>query len=165
MPPTNWRSFRRWPVGDIMTHLAAGPVAEIVETPIDVTALYERVSNPEIGAISLFLGVVRNSNVGRAVTGIDYDAYHPMALAELERVVREVQSGIEGAQIAAVHRVGSLKVGEVSVAIAAAHPRRAHAMEAARQVIELLKVRVPIWKLEHYVDGDRQWVDPSGAPR
>ena len=144
---------------------ALGPAAAIVDDPIDIAALHQRVADPGMGAVSLFLGVVRNSNVGRPVTGIDYEAYRPMAVAELERVVLEVQGAIAGSLIAAVHRVGTLGVGDVSIAIAAAHPRRAQAIEAARQVIELVKVRVPIWKLEHYVDGDREWVDPSGAPR
>jgi molybdopterin synthase catalytic subunit len=147
------------------SQLASGSIAAIVEEPIDVTALYQAVADPEMGAVSLFLGVVRNSNVGRPVTGIDYDAYRPMASSELERVVLEVQDAIPGSRIAAVHRVGTLGIGDVSIAIAAAHPHRAQAIEAARQVIELVKVRVPIWKLEHYVNGDREWVDPSGAPR
>jgi molybdopterin synthase catalytic subunit len=147
------------------SNVASGTYAAIVDEPIDIAALQLRVSDPGMGAISLFLGVVRNSNVGRPVTGIDYEAYRPMAVAELERVVLEVQDAIPGSHIAAVHRVGTLEVGDVSIGIAAAHPRRAQAIDAARQVIELVKVRVPIWKLEHYVDGDRQWVDPSGAPR
>ena len=144
---------------------ALGPAAAIVDDPIDIATLHQRVADPGMGAVSLFLGVVRNSNVGRPVTGIDYEAYRPMAVAELERVVLEVQGAIPGSLIAAVHRVGTLNVGDVSIAIAAAHPRRAQAIEAARQVIEVVMVRVPFWKLEHYVDGDREWVDPSGAPR
>ena len=115
---------------------ALGPAAAIVDDPIDIATLHQRVADPGMGAVSLFLGVVRNSNVGRPVTGIDYEAYRPMAVAELERVVLEVQGAIAGSLIAAVHRVGTLGVGDVSIAIAAAHPRRAQAIEAARQVIE-----------------------------
>lgn len=138
------------------------PVIGIVDDAIDINALYQSVADAGVGAVSLFLGTVRNSNEGRAVTGIEYEAYRPMAAAELERVTKEVEAAIPGAIISTVHRLGYLAVGEVSVAIAAGHERRAQAIEAARQVIELLKVRVPIWKLEHYVDGERSWVDPTG---
>lgn len=141
------------------------PIVAIVEEVIDIGALHASVSSAGVGAISLFVGTVRDHHDGRAVTGIDYDAYRPMAEAELARIVQDVQEEIPGVVIGVVHRLGTLTVGDASVAIAAAHAHRAPAMDASRRVIELLKQRVPIWKLEHYVDGRREWVDPSGAPR
>ena len=141
------------------------PLVGIVDEAVDVAALYAGVSKAGVGAISVFLGTVRDTNAGKPVSGIDYEAYRPMAEAELNRIVREVEAALPGTRIAAVHRLGTLGIGDISVAIAAAHARRKQAMEAAQRVIELIKARVPVWKLEHYVDGTREWVDPSGAPR
>ena len=135
-------------------------VAVVTET-IDVPHLIARVSHAGVGAISTFLGTVREHNDGRAVTGIDYEAYEPMAGLELMAIAQETCAATPGLQVAIEHRIGTLRVGEVSVAIAASHARRAPAMAATQQVIEMLKKRVPIWKREHYVDGDRRWVDPT----
>ncbi len=145
---------------DPITHGGVQHVA-IVGSVIDVTALTARVEHPGVGALSLFLGTVRDHHDGRAVTGIDYEAYHPMAERELATIADETCRAFPGLRLAVEHRVGLLVVGDVSVAIAAAHARRAPAMEAAQQVIETLKQRVPIWKREHYVDGERRWVDPT----
>ena len=133
----------------------------IVESPIDTAALSRMVEHAGIGAISTFVGTVRSHNDGRDVTGIDYEAYHAMAERELELIAREACDAAPGLRLAVVHRVGALLVGEASVAIAAAHARRGPAMAAAQRVIEQLKKRVPIWKREHYADGERQWVDPT----
>lgn len=137
--------------------------AAIVDDPIDVGKLITLAQSPAIGALSVFLGTVRDVNDGRDVTGIDYEAYRPMAERELAAVAREVCDATPMLRVSIEHRVGTLHVGDVSVAIVAAHPRRAAACDAARQIIEALKVRVPIWKREHYVDGDRAWVDPTGT--
>ena len=133
----------------------------IVEMPIDVQRLTSHVEHAGVGAVSIFLGTVRNFNDGRDVTGIDYEAYQPMAERELRSIARETCDESPGLRLAIEHRVGALRVGDVSVAIAASHARRAPALAAARRVIEALKTRVPIWKREHYVDGDRRWVDPT----
>ena len=102
------------------------------------------------------------------MTGIAYTAYAPMAERELARIVAEAadQFGTaEGApRIIVEHRVGTLAVGEPSVAVAVGHARRAPAMAAMRYVVEELKHRVPIWKREHYADGTREWVDPTRSP-
>jgi len=133
----------------------------VVSTPIDALALMARVQHAGIGAVSLFLGTVRDLNDGRGVTGMEYEAYEPMAEAELRAVAQAACNGSAELVIALEHRVGQLDVGEVSVAIACAHPHRAPAMDAARLVIDALKQRVPIWKREHYVDGERSWIDPT----
>ena len=135
-------------------------VAVVVDT-IDVASLIAHVSHDGVGAISTFLGTVREHNDGRAVTGIDYEAYEPMASLELTAIARETCAATPGLQVAVEHRIGTLVVGEVSVAIAASHARRAPAMAATQRMIEALKQRVPIWKREHYVDGERAWVDPT----
>jgi len=134
---------------------------EIVDAVIEVAPLLASVEHPATGAVSLFLGLVRNHHDGRSVTGIDYEAYQPMAERELAAIAREACQEYPGLRLSVVHRVGRLMVGETSVAIAAAHARRAPSMAAAQRVIEVLKQRVPIWKREHYVDGERRWVDPT----
>jgi molybdopterin synthase catalytic subunit len=135
--------------------------ARVVAGPIDVGALMARVADAACGATAVFVGTVRGENDGRAVSGIDYSAYEAMAVKEIERIVAEAVARFDAPRIAVEHRVGYLELGEASVAIAAAHPRRTPALDALRYVIEELKKRVPVWKREHYVDGTREWIDPT----
>lgn len=135
--------------------------SDLIDQPIDPAALLAEVSTPEAGAVTLFVGTVRNTNEGRAVTGIDYTAYDAMARRELAKIVTETAERFGTPHVVIEHRIGYLALGEASVAIAVAHPRRAPAMDASRFAIEEIKRRVPIWKREHYVDGTREWVDPT----
>lgn len=128
---------------------------------IDPAALAAAVQTAECGAVSLFIGVVRNRNGGRPVTGIEYTAYEAMALAEMRRIVSELEREEPGVRVAVQHRIGQLSIGEASVVIAAAHAHRAPAIAAASRTLEELKRRVPIWKCEHYADGTREWVHAS----
>jgi molybdopterin synthase catalytic subunit len=137
-------------------------LVSLVRAPIDPMAMVRVVSSPANGAVLLFLGAVRQVNDGRGVTGIDYSAYEAMAQRELETIVAEASARFDGADVAVQHRLGELGVEDVSVAIAVGHARRAAAYDVSRFVIEELKRRVPIWKREHYVDGTREWVDPTG---
>jgi len=130
----------------------------IVEGPIDIARMVERVSKSANGATVLFLGTVREVNDGRGVTGIEYTAYRSMAERELAAIVEEAAVLADSNDVAVEHRLGELAVGDFSVAVAVAHPHRARAFEGARYVIEELKERVPIWKREQYVDGTREWV-------
>ena len=109
------------------------------------------------------MGTVRRVHDGRAVTGIDYQAYVPMAARELTTIAHEAARQFGACGIAIAHRIGYLALGETSVVIAASHAQRGPAFEAARYAIEQVKRRVPIWKREHYVDGTREWVDPTRA--
>ena len=138
-----------------MNHVA------LVTEPIDVAALLARVSSPTVGAVASFFGTVRNVNENRAVTGIEYSAYEEMAKREMHAIVAEVAGKFDSVAltIAIEHRLGELSLGDISVAIAVSHARRAPALDACRYVIEELKKRVPIWKREHYADGTRAWVD------
>ena len=131
----------------------------LVDRPIDATALLTAVSRHANGATVLFLGTVREVNEGRAVTGLAYSAYRSMAERELELIVRETASRFGTEDIAVEHRLGELTLGDCSVAVAVAHARRSQAFDAARYIVEELKRRLPIWKLEHYADGSREWVN------
>jgi len=135
--------------------------AVLVERPIDPAALLAEVSDVANGAAVLFVGTVRDVNEGRPVTGIDYSAYAAMAARELAAIAREASERFATMHVVVEHRLGTLGLGEASVAIAVAHPRRAPAYDASRYVIEELKKRVPIWKREHYADGTREWVGQS----
>jgi molybdopterin synthase catalytic subunit len=137
-------------------------LASLVRAPIDPITIIRRVSNRGNGAVLVFLGAVRQVNDGRDVTGIDYAAYEAMAQRELETIVAEASAKFGTEDIAVQHRLGELGVEEVSVAIAVGHAHRDAAYSASRFVIEELKRRVPIWKREHYTDGTREWVDPTG---
>jgi len=135
----------------------------LVAGPIEVGGLLAEVSSVSSGATTLFLGTVRAVNEGRAVEGIDYSAYEGMARRELETIAREAVERFGTPHVVVVHRLGFLALGEASIAIVVSHARRSPAMDAARYVIEEVKKRVPIWKREHYVDGTREWVDPTRA--
>lgn len=137
--------------------------AEIVTRAIDVTALVTEVASDGNGATSLFLGTVRDVNDGRAVSGMEYTAYDAMASRELSKIAGETAARFDGVTLVIEHRVGTLALGDVSVAIAASHPHRQPALDATRFAIEELKRRVPVWKREHYADGTREWVDPSAT--
>lgn len=136
----------------------------LVRRPIDAAALLAEGQRSRNGASVLFVGTVREVNHGRPVSGMEYTAYEAMAQRELERIVDEAADRFGTEDVVVEHRLGSLDVGDVSVAIVAAHPHRARAFETARYVIEELKRRVPVWKLEHYVDGSREWIDPTQKP-
>ena len=133
----------------------------IVHRPLDPAALLREVGNVANGAAILFVGTVRDVNDGRGVTGMEYAAYAAMAARELRRIAEEAARAFGTEDIVVEHRLGRLELGEASVAIAVAHPRRAQAYDASRYLIEELKRRVPIWKREEYLDGTREWVNPS----
>ncbi len=138
--------------------------AAIVHEPIDPGAVLERVGEDRDGAVVLFLGVVRDHADGRAVSGVRYDAYEDMAIDVLTAIVGEAGDRFRTDRVAAVHRVGALRVGEVSVAIAVSSPHRAEAYEASRYVIEEIKRRLPVWKKERYVGGNEAWVEGAVPP-
>jgi molybdopterin synthase catalytic subunit len=133
----------------------------IVEAPIDVAALVSEMSHASAGVVASFIGTVREENLGRAVTGIEYAVYAGMAARELATIASEAAAEFAPLRVVVEHRVGTLRVGEASVAIVCAHAHRGPALDAVRYIIEELKRRVPVWKRELYVDGTREWVDPT----
>jgi molybdopterin synthase catalytic subunit len=109
------------------------------------------------GAVCFFLGNVRDANDGRDVVKLEYEAYAPMAVAEMKRIANELGTEIPGVRLAVLHRIGSLDVGETAVICAASAPHRDEAYRACRALIDRVKARVPIWKREHGPDG-AYWV-------
>jgi molybdopterin synthase catalytic subunit len=130
--------------------------------PLDLAALVARVEAPDRGAVTSFLGRVRDHHAGRKVTRLEYSAYGPMADAECARIVSEVEARWP-VRVALVHRIGALDIGEAAVAIAAAGAHRDETFAACRFVIEEVKRRVPIWKKEFYTDGTIEWVGAGGT--
>ena len=114
---------------------------------------------PDCGACDVFFGMVRSRNHGRDVTAVSYDAFVPLAKAELRRIAEEalLNSNTMGTVLIR-HRTGKLRVGELSVLIAAFTPHRAEAFQVCRDVSEELKKRAPIWKKEFYNDGETEWL-------
>jgi molybdopterin synthase catalytic subunit len=133
--------------------------AAIVSEPLDINRLTREATLDSCGAIAVFLGIVRATNDGRAVTGIEYSSYDAMAQREMTTILGEATErfGIEAGVIE--HRIGELGVGDASIAVVVAHAHRGRAMDALRYVIDETKKRAPVWKLEHYVDGTREWVN------
>jgi len=134
--------------------------ADVIE-PADVLA---RVGSEQDGASLLFLGVVRNHADERPVSGMRYDAYEEMATEVLRAIAEEAAQTLGTDRVAVVHRFGELAVGEVSVAVAVSSPHRAESYAASRYVIEEIKKRLPVWKKEHYTDGDSAWVEGQIPP-
>ena len=136
----------------------------ITDAPIEPAAVLSAVADVEHGAAVLFLGTVRRTNEGRIVSGMRYDAYVAMAEDVLRAIGEEAAARADSGGVALVHRIGELSLGEVSVAIAVSSPHRAQAFDAARYAIEEVKRRLPVWKMEHYVEGDGAWLDGEVPP-
>ena len=132
----------------------------LTDSAIDLAALLLEARSSD-GALCLFVGVVRDSNEGRATTSIRYEAYGPMAESEIGRIVEELAREHPEVRVTVRHRVGELAVGEASVAIAAVSPHRAEAFAVCRVAIDRIKTTVPIWKKEFHPDASSEWVDPT----
>ena len=129
----------------------------LTETAIDAAELVRRVLRPSDGAYVLFEGVVRNHHEGRAVESILYEAYRPMAEKEIGKIVNDCRERFPDVEIAVMHRLGHLRVGESSIAIVCSSPHRGESFAASRILIDRIKESVPIWKKERGPDGE-EWV-------
>jgi molybdopterin synthase catalytic subunit len=131
---------------------------------IDYHALTDSVRSPHCGAVVLFLGTVRDLTGEQVTVFLDYEAYGPMAEKKLAEIETEVRRRWPVGDVAMVHRLGRLDVGEVSVAVAVSCPHRGEAFDACRFAIDTLKELVPIWKKENAPDGTGEWVHQSAKP-
>lgn len=130
----------------------------IVRERIDQRAVEDRVRSETRGGVVTFLGIVRErADDGRLVSGLQYEAFDAMASSEFEAIVAEARERFGDVHVAAEHRVGELRVGEVAVAVCVAAAHRGEAFAACRYAIDELKRRAPIWKKELYVDGGGEW--------
>lgn len=138
--------------------------AAIVRERIDTRAVLETLQRPEDGAAIAFEGVVRNNTRGRRTLYLDYEAYEEMALRQMEELAAQALGKFQIRDVAIVHRLGRLEIGETSVLIVVASAHRGPAYEASRWLIDTLKQTVPIWKKEYFVDG-AVWADGEAFPQ
>lgn len=131
-------------------------LAQIVDTPIDERAVRDAVEGPDAGAVVMFHGVIRNHDGGESVTALDY-SHHPEAQEFLARIIA-AEYARTGVRVAAVHRVGSLAIGDAALVAAAASAHRREAFEAIEALVERIKHEVPIWKRQHFDAGSSEWV-------
>jgi MoaE-MoaD fusion protein len=139
------------------------PRAAIVREKIDSAAELEKIKQPEDGAAVVFEGVVRNHSRGRRTLFLEYEAYEVMARKQMESLAERALAQFQIRDVAMVHRLGRLEIGETSVLILVASAHRAAAFEACRWLIDTLKRTVPIWKKEHFEDG-AVWADGEPFP-
>jgi len=132
---------------------------EVTSAPIDPALLQAILRNPGAGGYCAFEGWVRNVNDGRTVERLEYEAYEPLVIAEGEKVLAEAMREFPFLEARCVHRTGLLEIGDLAVWVGVAAAHRDEAFKACRYIIDELKVRLPIWKKEHYVDGDSGWVN------
>lgn len=132
-------------------------LAQIRNEPLSVDEAVAAVADPAAGGICVFIGTVRDSDHGRPVTELDYEA-HPTVEQTLRQVAERVADKYPVCAVAAVHRIGALGVGDLAVVVAVAAPHRGEAFEAGRQLIDELKRDVPIWKHQVFADGGDEWV-------
>jgi len=135
----------------------------LTHTAIDHHALTEQVRRAGCGAVVTFLGTVRDLTDGKVTVALDYEAHPTMAEKKLAEIERDVRERWPVGEIALVHRLGRLEVGEISVAVAVSCPHRHQAFDACRHAIDRLKEIVPIWKQENWQDGSTEWVHPDKA--
>ena len=131
----------------------------LTEQAIDPAALREALFDPAAGAYCGFEGWIRNHNDGHQVLRLEYEAYEPLVISEGQAVIGEAQRKFPHLHAHCVHRVGLLEIGECAVWVGVSSAHRDEAFQACRYIIDQLKVRLPIWKKEHYVDGHSGWVN------
>ncbi|WP_166774893.1 molybdenum cofactor biosynthesis protein MoaE [Xanthomonas sp. CFBP 8151] len=131
------------------------------DVPLSVDSLRAALEHPHAGAFASFEGWVRNHNEGRSVAGLRYEAYAALAQAEGQRVLDEAMSRFAIVNAYCVHRVGELRIGDMAVWVGVSAAHRGAAFDACRFIIDEVKARVPIWKHEHYLDGDAGWLHPA----
>ena len=142
--------------------MAVRPATLITAAALDYEAVVRALDTTGIGAVAVFLGLVRDHNKGRKVLHLEYECYEALALRGLDLIVTEAREKWPTVRLAIHHRIGRMEIGEASVAIAAASPHRADAFAASRYAIERIKQIVPIWKHEYFEGGD-VWIEGATA--
>jgi len=126
---------------------------------IDCPSLQNELRDVRAGGFASFEGWVRNHNEGHEVTRLEYEAFEALAIKEGERIINEATQKFGVLKAACVHRVGELGIGDVAVWVGVSSAHRGEAFDACRYIIDAVKHRLPIWKKEHYVNGDSGWVN------
>jgi molybdopterin synthase catalytic subunit len=143
----------------------------ITKEPIRTNEVIERVIHPHAGAVNTFIGTVRELTGDKRTLFLEYDAYIPLAEKKLAEIGAEIQERWKESRVSIVHRIGRLDISDIAVVIAVSTPHRADSFTASRYAIERIKEIVPIWKKEHWEDGE-EWIGdqlertkyPQGKP-
>lgn len=155
--------------GDELTVLppvaGGAQLAEVRSEPLSIDEVVRAVQRPSAGAISIFLGVVRDHHQGKPVQRLDYEAYVELANKEMARIVDELTRTHPNTSIAALHRVGELAIGDTAVVVAASAAHRGEAFTLCRTAIDRIKDSVPVWKKEWSPDGSALWVNLASDER
>lgn len=150
---------------DVLPPVAGGSsvlLCKVSDEEISLDEVRKAVEHPAAGGICIFHGVVRDHADGKEVARLDYEAHESLAEKEMRRVLESVAFEHPGVRLAAVHRVGSLRIGDVAVCVAASAPHRKEAFAACREAIDRVKETVPIWKKEWGPDGEAHWINLDG---
>ena len=131
---------------------------DLRETPLDPAEVLAAVEDPTAGGVNLFVGTVRDHDGGEQVDHLDYSA-HPTAVDRMREVAEGVASEFDAIAVAAVHRTGALRIGDVAVVVAVSAAHRGQAYDASRALIDRLKASIPVWKHQVFADGREEWVN------
>ncbi|MBL8020330.1 MAG: molybdenum cofactor biosynthesis protein MoaE [Leptospirales bacterium] len=129
----------------------------IASTPLDLADAIRQVEDPAAGAIVQFLGTVRNTNQGRSVIGLEYEAHEPLANSLIEEILSTAISRFDLLRAYCCHRIGKLAIGETAVLVLTSSMHRREAYQANEYILNRVKHEVPIWKKEYYPDGSSEW--------
>lgn len=152
------------PVSGGQQAAVAEDILQLVRQPIEPREIIESLKAPEDGAVVVFDGFVRNNSKGRRTLYLEYEAYEPMARAQMNRIAAEIRAKFAIHRLAIVHRLGRIEIGETSVLVAVSSPHRGAAFDACRWAIDALKQTVPIWKREYYAGG-AAWAEGQLPPQ
>ena len=136
---------------------------EITSTQIDTSAVLASVQSTQAGAAVLFVGSTRQFTDGRETLKLDYECYEALAIKKMTEILEQAKTKWKIEACSIVHRVGTVELGEASIAVAVSSPHRADSFEAGRWLVDTLKTEVPIWKRDYWADGSSEWIHPDGA--
>lgn len=144
---------------DVSMSLQSHNMFKLTTTPLENLNLKKGLDNPRAGALTCFEGIVRNHNDGRAVRTLEYELMPSLCQTEAEKIIQEAHDQFDIIAVHAAHRHGPIAIGELAVWVGVTSAHRDDAFKACRTIIDEIKVRLPIWKKEHYIDGDSGWVN------
>ena len=151
-----------------MDAVSTGTEFQLWDSALLPERLRREVADPACGGYVAFEGWVRNENEGRSVLRLEYEAFAPLALREGQRILQRARERFGVRHVCCAHRIGELAIGELAVWVGVSAAHRGEAFDACRFIIDEIKHRVPIWKKEHYLDGNSGWVNCehcAAAPR
>ncbi|MGB7323950.1 MAG: molybdenum cofactor biosynthesis protein MoaE [Rubripirellula sp.] len=137
---------------------------ELVDTPIDMPSLAEKIGDPDVGAHAWFIGVTRRTTGNQITQTLDYEAHRPMAIEQINQIALQAIEKFSLTKVVIVHRLGSVPIGQASIVVGCSSSHRVDSFAALPWMMDTLKQDVAIWKRETYADGQQHWVHPAPEP-